>query len=142
LFSQDLPTRPLSSASVIFSLFTEALLEEKVSATPAALKLIEQIVAEHGPILFHQSGGCCDGSSPMCYPQNEFIVGDADVLLGHIGGAPVYISASQFEVWKHTDLIIDVVPGRGGMFSLDNGREVRFLTRSRVCLPARQLGGP
>jgi len=117
-------------------------LEEKVSATPAALKLIEQIVAEHGPILFHQSGGCCDGSSPMCYPRNEFIVGDADVLLGHIGGAPVYISGPQFEVWKHTDLIIDVVPGRGGMFSLDNGREVRFLTRSRVCLPARQLGGP
>jgi uncharacterized protein len=117
-------------------------LEEKVSATPAALKLIEQIVAEHGPVLFHQSGGCCDGSSPMCYPQNEFIVGDADVLLGHIGGAPVYISASQFEVWKHTDLIIDVGPGRGGMFSLDNGREIRFLTRSLVCLPARQLGGP
>ena len=78
----------------------------------------------------------------MCYPQNEFIVGDADVLLGHIGGAPVYISASQFEVWKHTDLIIDVVPGRCGMFSLDNGREIRFLTRSLVCLPARQLGGP
>ena len=117
-------------------------MEEKVSATPAALKLIEQIVAEHGPVLFHQSGGCCDGSSPMCYPQNEFIVGDADVLLGHIGGAPVYISAFQFEVWKHTDLIIDVVPGRGGMFSLDNGREIRFLTRSLVCLPARQLGGP
>jgi uncharacterized protein len=117
-------------------------LEEKVSATPAALKLIERIVAEHGPVLFHQSGGCCDGSSPMCYPQNEFIVGDTDVLLGHIGGAPVYISGPQFEVWKHTDLIIDVVPGRGGMFSLDNGREIRFLTRSLVCLPSRQLGGP
>ncbi len=73
----------------------------------------------------------------MCYPRNEFIVGDADVLLGHIGGAPVYISASQFEAWKHTALIIDVVPGRGGMFSLDNGRETRFLTRSRVCLPSR-----
>ena len=102
----------------------EAFLEEKVSATPAALKLIEQIVAEHGPVLFHQSGGCCDGSSPMCYPQDEFIVGDDDVKLGDIGGAPVYISGSQFEVWKHTDLIIDVVPGRGGMFSLDNGREV------------------
>ena len=117
-------------------------MEEKVSATPAALRLIEQIIAEHGPILFHQSGGCCDGSSPMCYPRNEFIIGDTDVLLGHIGGAPVYIGASQFEAWKHTDLIIDVVPGRGGMFSLDNGREVRFLTRSLVCLPARQLGCP
>jgi uncharacterized protein (DUF779 family) len=108
-------------------------LEDKVSATPAALRLIEEIVREHGPILFHQSGGCCDGSSPMCYPRNEFIIGDNDVLLGHIGGAPVYISAPQFEAWKHTDLIIDVVPGRGGMFSLDNGREVRFLTRSRIC---------
>ena len=73
----------------------------------------------------------------MCYPKDGFIIGDTDVLLGHIGGAPVYISASQFEAWKHTDLIIDVVPGRGGMFSLDNGREVRFLTRSQVCSPAR-----
>jgi len=108
-------------------------LEDKVTATPAALALLAQIVAEHGPVLFHQSGGCCDGSSPMCYPRNEFIVGDADVLLGHIGGAPFYISASQFEAWKHTDLIIDVVQGRGGMFSLDNGRELRFLTRSIIC---------
>ena len=69
----------------------------------------------------------------MCYPRNEFIIGETDVLLGHVGEAPVYISAAQFEAWKHTDLIIDVVPGRGGMFSLDNGREVRFLTRSRIC---------
>ena len=68
----------------------------------------------------------------MCYPQAEFIVGDRDVLLGEIGGAPVYISASQFEAWRHTQLIIDVVPGRGGMFSLDNGTERRFLTRSRT----------
>jgi uncharacterized protein (DUF779 family) len=108
-------------------------LEDKVSATPAALQLIDEIVREHGPVLFHQSGGCCDGSSPMCYPRNEFIIGDTDVLLGQIGGAPVYISATQFEAWKHTDLIIDVIAGRGGMFSLDNGREVRFLTRSRIC---------
>jgi len=69
--------------------------------------------------------------------KDGFIIGDTDVLLGHIGGAPVYIGASQFEVWKHTDLIIDVVPGRGGMFSLDNGREVRFLTRSQMCSPVR-----
>jgi len=112
-------------------------LEDKVTATPAALSLLAQIVAEHGPVLFHQSGGCCDGSSPMCYPRDEFIVGDADVLLGHIGGAPFYISASQFEAWKHTDLIIDVVQGRGGMFSLDNGRELRFLTRSIICARPR-----
>ncbi|MFD1793078.1 DUF779 domain-containing protein [Ochrobactrum teleogrylli] len=105
----------------------------QVSATLDALKLIRELQAEYGPIMFHQSGGCCDGSSPMCYPQGEFVIGDTDVKLGEIGGAPVYISGPQYEVWKHTELIIDVVPGRGGMFSLDNGREVRFLTRSRIC---------
>ncbi len=82
--------------------------------------------------LFHQSGGCCDGSAPMCYPQGEFLVGDGDVLLGEIGGAPFYIGAAQFDYWKHTQLVIDVVPGQGGMFSLDNGTGLRFLTRSRL----------
>ena len=105
---------------------------DRVSATPAALALIHELAARHGPILFHQSGGCCDGSSPMCYPQGEFVVGDRDVLLGVIGEAPVYIGAEQFEAWQHTQLIIDVVPGRGGMFSLENGTERRFLTRSRT----------
>ena len=105
---------------------------DRVTATQAALALIAELRERYGPVLFHQSGGCCDGSSPMCYPQVEFIVGDRDVLLGEIGGAPVYISASQFEAWRHTQLIIDVVPGRGGMFSLDNGTERRFLTRSRT----------
>lgn len=104
-----------------------------VTATQAALDLIAEITADHGPVLFHQSGGCCDGSSPMCYPVDEFRVGSRDVCLGQIGGAPFYISASQHEAWKHTDLIIDVVPGRGGMFSLDNGRERRFLVRSEIC---------
>ena len=106
---------------------------DKVSATPEALALLAEIVVEHGPVLFHQSGGCCDGSSPMCYPAGEFLIGDSDVRRGEIGGMPFYISGSQFEVWKHTDLIIDVVAGRGGMFSLDNGREKRFLTRSVLC---------
>jgi len=104
----------------------------QVTATPAAVALIENLRAKHGAVLFHQSGGCCDGSSPMCYPQDDFIVGDRDVLLGEIGGAPFYISASQFEYWKHTQLIIDVVDGHGGMFSLENGEGVRFLTRSRL----------
>ena len=104
----------------------------RVTATPAALALIGELQARHGPVLFHQSGGCCDGSSPMCYPQGEFIVGDRDVKLGEIGGAPVYISETQFEAWAHTQLIIDVVPGRGGMFSLENGTEKRFLTRGRA----------
>ncbi len=104
----------------------------RVTATPRALELIERLRTEHGPLLFHQSGGCCDGSSPMCYPQGEFIVGDHDVRLGAIGGVPVYIGAGQFAAWRHTQLIIDVVPGRGGMFSLENGSEQRFLTRGRT----------
>ena len=110
----------------------EALNEPRVVATEAALALIREIRKDYPDILFHQSGGCCDGSSPMCYPADDYIVGDRDVKLGEIGGVPVYISESQFGVWQHTQLIIDVVPGRGGMFSLDNGREKRFLTRSRI----------
>ncbi|HUD42271.1 MAG TPA: DUF779 domain-containing protein [Dokdonella sp.] len=104
----------------------------QVTATPATLTLIDRLRERHGPLLFHQSGGCCDGSSPMCYPQGEFLIGDADVELGAIGGAPFYISRPQFEYWKHTQLIIDVVEGRGGMFSLENGEGVRFLVRSRL----------
>ena len=107
--------------------------EPLVEATPAALALLAEIVADHGPVMFHQSGGCCDGSSPMCYPQGDFRIGQHDVKLGEIGGMPFYISASQYETWKHTILTIDVVPGRGGMFSLDNGREKRFLVRSDIC---------
>ncbi|MCW0399986.1 DUF779 domain-containing protein [Xanthomonas sacchari] len=109
-----------------------AALPPQVLATLPALQLIAKLRARHGALLFHQSGGCCDGSSPMCYPQDDFIVGDRDVLLGEIGEAPFYISPSQFAYWKHTQLIIDVVPGRGGMFSLENGEGVRFLVRSRL----------
>ncbi len=105
---------------------------EQVIATRAAVALIAELRAEYGDILFHQSGGCCDGSSPMCYPRAEFLIGDGDVCLGEIGGVPFYISRRQFEYWKHTQLIIDVVEGRGGMFSLENGRGVRFLVRSRL----------
>ncbi|WAW91350.1 DUF779 domain-containing protein [Xanthomonas citri pv. malvacearum] len=111
---------------------TRVELPAQVTATLAALQLIDKLRAQHGDVLFHQSGGCCDGSSPMCFAVGEFIVGDRDVLLGEIGGAPFYISAPQFGYWKHTQLIIDVVPGRGGMFSLENGEGVRFLVRSRL----------
>lgn len=104
----------------------------KVLATPSAEALIGRLREQHGALLFHQSGGCCDGSSPMCYPQDDFIVGDRDVKLGEIAGAPFYMTPSQYEYWKHTQLIIDVVEGRGGMFSLENGQGVRFLTRSRL----------
>jgi uncharacterized protein len=104
----------------------------QVMATLSALQLIDKLRTRHGALMFHQSGGCCDGSSPMCFPEGEFIVGDNDVQLGDIGGAPFYISGPQFEYWKHTQLIIDVVEGRGGMFSLENGEGVRFLVRSRL----------
>lgn len=104
----------------------------RVTATASAHELIEEIRLDHPRILFHQSGGCCDGSSPMCYPADEFRIGASDVLLGDVLGVPVYIHKAQHEAWKHTQLILDVVPGRGGMFSLDNGRERRFLVRSRA----------
>lgn len=104
----------------------------RVKATEAAILLINEIRNDYSDILFHQSGGCCDGSSPMCYPADDYRVGSNDVKLGEIDNVPFYISESQFNVWKHTQLILDVVPGRGGMFSLDNGREKRFLVRSRL----------
>jgi uncharacterized protein (DUF779 family) len=104
----------------------------RVLCTAAAARLIERLRYRYGPVLFHQSGGCCDGSAPMCYPAGEFIVGDRDVRLGEIAGAPFYIGEAQFEYWRHTQLTIDVVPGGGGMFSLDNGTGLRFLVRSRL----------
>src|SRR5580700_1758239 len=105
----------------------------QVVSTAAAVALMEKLAQKHGPLMFHQSGGCCDGSSPMCYPRGEFLVGDSDVLLATLGGGtPFYMSRSQFEYWKHTQIILDVVPGRGGMFSLEGPEGVRFLIRSRI----------
>jgi hypothetical protein len=109
-----------------------------VLVTEEASAVLRGLEAEHGPLMFHQSGGCCDGSSPMCYPRGEFRIGSRDVLLGEIDGTPFYIGALQFEVWEHTQLIIDVVPGRGGGFSLEAPLGVRFLTRSRVFDPVEQ----
>lgn len=104
-----------------------------VRATPAALEWIATLVAEHGPVMFHQSGGSCDGSTPMCFPDGEFLVSPSDVLLGEIGGAPFYIGKAQWETWKHTRLTIDVVPGRGSGFSLEAPHGVRFVVRSEAC---------
>jgi uncharacterized protein (DUF779 family) len=104
----------------------------QVVSTAAATALMEKLVAKYGALMFHQSGGCCDGSSPMCFPRGEFLVGDSDVLLATLGETPFYMSRSQFEYWKHTQIILDVVPGRGGMFSLEGAEGVRFLVRSRV----------
>lgn len=104
----------------------------RVLATDAARELIAELRAAHGPLMFHQSGGCCDGSAPMCYPDGEFRIGQADVLLGDIDGCPVYIGGRQFALWAHTQLILDAVPGRGAGFSLEAPTGQRFLTRSRV----------
>ncbi|HSV70424.1 MAG TPA: DUF779 domain-containing protein [Methylibium sp.] len=104
----------------------------RVSATPEALELIERLKAQHGELLFHQSGGCCDGSAPMCFGRTEFMVGGSDVKLGEIGGVPFYMSRSQFAYWEHTHLIIDAIRGNGGMFSLERPTGLRFLTRSRL----------
>ena len=105
---------------------------ERVEVTGAAREVIEQLRAQNGALMFHQSGGCCDGSSPMCYPAGEFKLGARDVYLGDVAGAAFYMGAQQFEYWKHTHLTIDVVKGRGGGFSLEAPLGVRFLVRSRV----------
>ena len=104
----------------------------RVDITPEAKAVLDQLQVRHGPLMFHQSGGCCDGSAPMCYPADEFITGDSDVLLGDLAGTPFYISRAQFEYWQHTHLTIDVVQGRGSGFSLEAPLGVRFLTRSRL----------
>ncbi len=104
----------------------------RIDCTEAAVDLIDRLVEQHGPVLFHQSGGCCDGSSPMCFPLGEFRIGGSDVLLGEVHGAPFHMSGEQFEYWGHTHLTLDVVPGRGGGFSLETPEGVRFLIRSRL----------
>jgi len=110
----------------------------RVAVTDEAADLLRRLTAQHGLLMFHQSGGCCDGSSPMCYPVGEFLTGGSDIRLGDlaIGGlaepVPVWMSASQFEYWKHTHLTIDVVPGRGSGFSVEAPQGVRFLIRSRL----------
>ena len=106
--------------------------------TAAAADLLRRLQDRHGALMFHQSGGCCDGSSPMCYPDGDFIVGDRDVLLSILDvgdGVPVWISGPQFDAWKHTQLVIDVVPGRGGGFSVEAPEGMRFLSRGRAFSP-------
>ncbi len=115
----------------------------RVGYTPAAVDLLRELWAQHGPLMFHQSGGCCDGSAPMCFPAGEFRTGDADVLLGtarltdeagdELGDLELWISREQFGAWKHTRLLIDAVPGRGSGFSLEAPTGRRFLTRSDLC---------
>ena len=109
---------------------------EKVIATDAALSLVRELQAQHGPeLMFHQSGGCCDNSAANCYLPGEITMGAGDVYLGHIGGCPFYIGKAQYAYWQHTQLIIDVIEGHGGTFSLEGSTGKAFHTRSRVFTP-------
>lgn len=118
---------------------------EKVVATEEALKLIEQLKQQHGQLMFHQSGGCCDNSAANCFLPGEITIGAGDVYLGDIGDCPFYIGKAQYEYWKHTQLIIDVIEGHGGTFSLEGPLDKAFHTRSRVFsdeeLAELKLGG-
>lgn len=110
----------------------------RVDLTSAAAELLSSLTVKYGPLMFHQSGGCCDGSSPMCFPDGDFITSEADIHLGDLDvpgldrGIPFWMSVAQYEYWKHTHLTIDVVPGRGSGFSVEAPEGVRFLIRSRL----------
>jgi uncharacterized protein len=122
-----------------------AMDQEQVAITPAARALVEELIRRHGPLMFHQSGGCCDGSAPMCYPRGEFRVGERDVYLGTIADCPFYMGADQHSRWAHTHLTVDVVPGRGSGFSLEAPEGVRFIIRSRLlsaAVPHRDGAAP
>jgi uncharacterized protein (DUF779 family) len=110
----------------------ERIMVKKVIATEIALELIESLKKKHGELMFHQSGGCCDNSAANCFLPGELTIGAGDEYLGDIGGVPFYISKSQYEYWKHTQLIIDVTEGHGGTFSLEGPEGKAFLTRSRL----------
>jgi uncharacterized protein len=104
----------------------------RILSSAAALQLIEKLKQLHGPLMFHQSGGCCDGSAPMCFTEGEFRVGSNDVCLGMVADCKFYMSADQFEYWKHTQLILDVSPGRGSSFSIEIPLGVRFCIQSKM----------
>ena len=105
---------------------------QRVAITERAAEVIDKLRAEHGPLMFHQSGGCCDGSSPMCFAEGEFFLDESDILLGTIHDCPFYMSKFQFEYWQHTHLTLDVVPGRGASFSLEIPLGLRFIIQSRL----------
>jgi len=117
----------------------------RVEVTGEAAEVIRRLTAAHGPVMFHQSGGCCDGSAPMCYPDGEFLTGDADIHLDDLDvgldrAVPIWMSRAQFAYWQHTHLTIDVVPGRGAGFSLEAPEGVRFLIRSRLMTDEEYAG--
>ncbi|WP_245647547.1 DUF779 domain-containing protein [Novosphingobium lentum] len=126
-------SNPSGTTTIVQAAGPETGPPPRVLVTPLAAEWIARLQATHGPLMFHQSGGCCDGSAPMCFARGEFRVGGSDVLLGRIADdTPVWIGLSQFEYWRHTQITIDVVPGRGAGMSLEAPEGVRFIVRSRV----------
>lgn len=124
--------RAAARMGAALNLLSDFIMIARILATPVAIELIEKLRQQHGPLMFHQSGGCCDGSQPMCFPEGEFKVGQSDVLLGNVAGCNFYMGGDQFEYWKHTQLTLDVIAGRGSSFSLEIPLGVRFHIRSRV----------
>ncbi len=117
----------------------------RIAVTPAAAEMIQRLTEENGPLMFHQSGGCCDGSSPMCFPAGEFLTGDSDQFLGELDAGtaapvPMWMSKEQFTYWRHTHLTVDLVPGRGAGFSLEGPTGFRFLIRSRLLTEDEMTG--
>ncbi|MCH9771717.1 MAG: DUF779 domain-containing protein [Betaproteobacteria bacterium] len=104
----------------------------RITSTDKADKLIDELREVHGDLMFHQSGGCCDGSAPMCFPKGEFYLGNSDVEVGIVNNVPFYMSAEQFEYWEHTHLTLDAIKGTGGQFSLERPTGLRFIIRSRI----------
>ena len=104
----------------------------RITSTDKADKLIDELREVHGDLMFHQSGGCCDGSAPMCFPKGEFYLGNSDVEVGIVNKVPFYMSAEQFEYWEHTHLTLDAIKGTGGQFSLERPTGLRFIIRSRI----------
>jgi uncharacterized protein (DUF779 family) len=118
-------------ATIMISIETKGN-QKRLDVTPAAVELIEKIRSIHGDLMFHQSGGCCDGSAPMCYPKGEFRLGENEVHLGDIAGCGFYMSESQFEYWKYSKITLDVTPGRASGFSLEGSYGLRFVTKSEL----------
>ena len=104
----------------------------RVTISPKAIEVVQQLQSKFGELMFHQSGGCCDGSQPMCFEKGDFIIGQSDVCLGIIQDCEFWMSLDQFEYWKHTQLLIDIAPGRGSSFSIEIPLGIRFLTKSRM----------
>lgn len=114
-------------------------LPKRIEATEEAIEVIHTLQNRFGPLMFHQSGGCCDGSQPMCFENGDFKVGDSDILLGEIEGCPFYMSRDQFEYWKHTHLTLHITPGRGSSFSLEIPMGIRFIIKSRLLTEEEML---